>query len=116
MYLGVKGGLNIGEAFIFFWIFELLSSIVAIGYICHVTEASLRSYLQNVVMRILPPLLFMIATTYMVHEVVTPSPLRIILMGTATTIVGITAIWLISLQSSERTYITQTIISKFKRS
>ena len=116
MYLGVKGGLNIGEAFIFFWIFELLSSIVAIGYICHVTEASLRSYLQNVVMRILPPLLLMIATTYVVHEVVMPSPWRILIMGIATTIVGITAIWLTSLQSSERTYITQTIISKFKRS
>lgn len=116
MYLAVKGGLNIGEAFIFFWVFELLSSIVAICYICRVSEASLRSYMQNVVLRILPPLLLMIATTYVVHEVVTPSPWRILLMGTATTIMGITAIWLMSLQSSERTYITQTIISKFKRS
>ena len=115
MYFAVKGGLTIAEAFVFFWVFELLSSVAAIGYICRVTGASWLSYVRNVLLRVLPSLLVMVTTAYVVQEVVTPSLLRILLMGIATTLVGIVAIWSLSLQPSERTYVTQIILSKLKR-
>ena len=115
MYFGVKAGMPLAQVFLFYWVFELLSSVVAIAYICRATKANFMSYAQNVLFKIIPVLLLLILTVYGVQHLLMPTIGRVILTGMSTTLVGIVAIWIFSLQAVERQQVLQTIKSKLHR-
>ena len=115
MYFGVEAGLSIDEAFVFYWVFEFLSAVTSIVYICYNTGETLGSYLRNVVFKIIPPLLFVGGVAYASTLVFDASPWRIILTGMVTTIVGIATIWMFALNVQERGYLLSTVTSKFKK-
>jgi O-antigen/teichoic acid export membrane protein len=115
MYFGVEAGLTIDEAFIFYWVFEALSAMTSILYICHNTGETLSSYLRSVVFRVIPPLLFVGSAAYASSLVFDASPWRIIVTGIITTLVGIAAIWALALNPQERTHLRSVITSKFKK-
>lgn len=114
MYIGVKNGLTIAQAFVFYGVFELISSFATIIYICKAMQVSLTSYLKNVFARTVPIALILGIAGYGSHILFEVSPFRILITGSITTIVGIVAIWFIALHSNEKTYILQVIRNKFK--
>lgn len=115
MYFGVKAGLSIAEAFVFYWVFEFLSAATSITYICHATGETWSSYLRNVVFKVLPPLLFVGLTAYASQSIFAETPWRIILTGILTTLVGLASIWMLSLHSQERTHLLTIVTSKLKK-
>ena len=115
MFLGVQIGLSISEAFIFYWFFELLSSVAAITYICNSTEETFVSYLRNVFFKIMPPLLIVVCVAYASRLLFDETPLRIILTGIMTLSVGIFAIWYLSLLPQERNYLLSIMTSKINK-
>ena len=115
MYFGVKAGLSIAEAFIFYWVFEFLSAATSITYICHATGETWSSYLRNVVFKVLPSLLFVGLAAYASQSIFAETPWRIILTGILTTLVGLASIWMLSLHSQERTHLLTIVTSKFKK-
>lgn len=113
MYFGVQAGMSIAEGFVSYWIFELLSTVVTITYICHATGENFGSYLRNVLLRILPPVLFMGIAAYFSHQLFDATPWRIIVTGLMTTLVGVSAIWWWSMTSQERIYVLSIVKTKF---
>lgn len=115
MYFGVEAGLSIAEAFVFYWVFELLSAVTSIAYICHNTGETLGAYVQNVIAKIILPLLFVGSAAYASTLVFDASPWRIILTGMTTTFVGIATIWMFALNAHERSSLLSIVTSKFKK-
>lgn len=115
MYFGVKVGLSIAEAFVFFWVFEFLSAATSVAYICHTTGETWSSYLRNVVFKVIPPLLFVGLAAYASQSIFAETPWRIILTGVLTTLVGLASIWMLALQSQERTHLLTIVTSKLKK-
>lgn len=115
MYFAVKNGLSLAEAFLFYWVFEMLSVIIAIAYICQATKATFASYMRNVFLRIFPVLILVILTAIGIGNVLPPTICRVMLTGISTSVVGIAAIWMLSLVTSERQQVIHTIQSKFTR-
>ena len=115
MYFGVEAGLSIAEAFVFYWVFEALSALTSIIYICNATGETFGSYLRNVFFKVIPPLLFVGGAAYASSLLFDATPWRIILTGLTTTLVGIVAIWALALDAQERTYLLSVVTSKFKK-
>ena len=115
MYFGVEAGLSIAEAFVFYWVFEALSALTSIIYICNATGETFGSYLRNVFFKVTPPLLFVGGAAYASSLLFDATPWRIILTGLTTTLVGIVAIWALALDAQERTYLLSVVTSKFKK-
>lgn len=115
IYFGVKAGLSIAEAFVFYWVFEFLSSATSIVYICHTTGETLGSYLRNVVLKVMPPLLLVGSAAYASSLLFDATPWRIISTGITTSLVGIVAIWMFALNAQERTHLLSVVTSKFKK-
>lgn len=115
MYFGVEAGLSIAEAFVFYWVFEFLSSATSIVYICHTTGETLGSYLRNVVLKVMPPLLLVGSAAYASSLLFDATPWRIISTGITTSLVGIVAIWMFALNAQERTHLLSVVTSKFKK-
>ena len=115
MYLGVKAGLSIAESFVFYWVFEFLSVVVTIAYICHATGETYRSYLQNVILKILPTCIFVGIAAYTSVILFETSPWRIIVTGMITTLVGLGSIWYCAMHTQERTDVLSMITSKLKK-
>lgn len=115
MYIAVKGGFSVPQAFIFYWVFELVSTIVSIIYICNATGETFKSYLNNIVLKIIGPLIIVGITAYAIQFIVETSIIRIFLTGITTSLIGIISIWGLALQSSERTYLLSVIKTKLNR-
>ena len=115
MYFGVKAGMSIAEGFVFYWVFELLSTVVTIGYICRTTGETFGSYVRNVVLKILPPTLLVGIAAYASLTFFDTSPWRILVTGGMTTVVGLGAICWGTMQAQERAYVLSMITAKLGR-
>lgn len=115
MYLGVKAGLSIAEGFVFYWVFELLSAVVTIVYICCTTGETFGSYFKNVVLKILPPTLFVVIAASISLLCFDANPWRIFVTGAITTMVGIVSIWWCAMLPQERTHILSMVMAKIGR-
>ena len=114
MYFGVNAGLSIAEGFMFYWVFEFLSTVVTIVYICYTTGETFGSYLRNVVLKIFPPSLLVGLTAYSSLLLFDATPWRILLTGGMTTLVGVLTIWCFAASPQERTYVLSMIINRFE--
>lgn len=115
MYLGVKAGLSIAEGFVFYWVFEFLSTVVTIAYICCTTGETFGSYIRNVILKILPPAILVGIAAYVSLISFDTTPWRILVTGVITTIVGLNAIWWWAMQPQERAYVLSMVQAKIGR-